>query len=171
MVQTPSTSSSSAPPHPHRRLAPPGPGRPIPGSRAASPSGAGARAVSSHGGLRRSVPASPQRACPRDPRARQLSHFAQFIAEVLAGERAPAQMRHLFSRQAYALLLHRAGGYASGHRPRVLRTLLRAEHPGVTEVSAVVDCGTRCRALALRIAYAQHAWLCTHVETDIGRGR
>ncbi|MFC3996323.1 Rv3235 family protein [Nocardiopsis sediminis] len=164
----PTPSSSPTPPHPHRPLS--GPRRPVPGGggRPSSPSGAGHRPVARRPGA--GSPAGPG-AGPRDPRARQLSHFAQFIAEVLAGERAPEQMRHLFSRRAYALLLHRAGGYASGHRPRVTRTLLRAEHPGVTEVSAVVDCGTRCRALALRVAYAQHAWLCTHVETDIGRGR
>ncbi|MDA8371555.1 MAG: Rv3235 family protein [Nocardiopsaceae bacterium] len=97
-----------------------------------------------------------------------MSRLSQLMAEVLAGERPPAQMRPLLSQGAYDLLLRRAGVYASHHRPRIRRALLRMQEPDVTEVSAVVDYGTRCRALALRVAFTQHAWLCTHFEIDIG---
>ncbi|MUL44156.1 hypothetical protein FZ103_23850 [Streptomonospora sp. PA3] len=99
----------------------------------------------------------------------QLSRFAQILAEVLAGERPAQQVRPLLARRAYELLLRRAGGYACARRPRLRRAVVHTPEPDVAEVSAVVDCDTRCRAFALRVAYAQHAWLCTHIETDLCR--
>ncbi|WP_017616621.1 Rv3235 family protein [Nocardiopsis gilva] len=103
----------------------------------------------------------------------QLSQFAQHTAEVLAGERPPGQMRNLFCGAAYERLVRRAGGYASSvQRPCVSGTVMRNETDwSVFEVSAVVACGTRHRALAMRVVFAQHAWLCTHIETDLERGR
>ncbi|WP_067970414.1 Rv3235 family protein [Nocardiopsis trehalosi] len=98
-----------------------------------------------------------------------MSCFAQHVAEVLGGQRAPAQLRHLLTGAAYELLRRRAGAYACRHRPRVRRALLRVPGPGVGEVSAVVDCGERCRALALRVAFGPGRWVCTHVETDLCR--
>lgn len=108
--------------------------------------------------------AYPHRRSPQ-----QLSRFAQILAEVLAGERPVQQVRPLLGRRAYELLRRRAGCYAGAHRPRLRRTVVRTPAPDVAELSAVVDCGVRCRALALRVAYAQHAWLCTHIETDLCR--
>ncbi|GAA4920615.1 hypothetical protein GCM10023405_50570 [Streptomonospora salina] len=106
--------------------------------------------------------AYPHRRSPQ-----QLSRFAQILAEVLAGQRPVHQVRPLLGRRAYALLLRRAGCYAGAYSPRLRRTVLRTPAPDVAELTAVVDCGARCRALALRVAYAQHAWLCTHIETDV----
>ncbi|WP_052745446.1 Rv3235 family protein [Allosalinactinospora lopnorensis] len=118
---------------------------------------------------RRHAAACPAR--PRTPRtARELCRFTQLIAEVLAGQRNPAQMRSLLSRGAYVLLLRRSGIYVCARSPRVRATYLHSEGPEATEVNAVVDCGNRYRALALRVAFAQHTWLCTHLETDVGRG-
>ncbi|MBB6172017.1 hypothetical protein HNR23_002077 [Nocardiopsis mwathae] len=106
-------------------------------------------------------------------RAHQLSRFAQHTAEVLAGERPPGHLRNLFCTTAYEHLVRRAGGYASSeHRARLRGAVVRpAAVPGVVEVSAVVACGAWHRALALRVVFAQHAWLCTHIETDLERGR
>ncbi|MBB4931555.1 hypothetical protein F4561_002375 [Lipingzhangella halophila] len=101
---------------------------------------------------------------------RQLCRFTQLIAEVLAGQRSPVQMRSLLSYGAYTLLVRRSGIYACARSPRVRRAYLHSEDPEVAEVNAVVDYGSRYRALALRVAFAQHAWLCTHLETDVGRG-
>ncbi|CAM4321021.1 Rv3235 family protein [Nocardiopsis rhodophaea] len=103
----------------------------------------------------------------------QLSQFAQYTAEVLAGERAPGQMRNLFCGTAYERLVRRAGDYAASvHRPRVSGTVMRNEtDASVFEVSAVVACGPRHRALAMRVVFAQYAWLCTHIETDLEGGR
>ncbi|QBI54190.1 Rv3235 family protein [Streptomonospora litoralis] len=126
-----------------------------------------------------SAPARPQApraaarprgvAYPHRRSPEQLARFAQLLAEVLAGERPARQVRPLLSRRAYELLARRAGAYAGASRPRLMRTVLRTPAPDVAEISAVLDCGPRCRALALRVAYAQHAWLCTHIETDLCR--
>ncbi|GAB3442845.1 hypothetical protein GCM10027570_10370 [Streptomonospora sediminis] len=99
----------------------------------------------------------------------QLGRFAQILAEVLAGERPARQVRPLLSRRAYELLARRAGAYACAQRPRVRNARLSAPAADIAELSAVVECGARCRALALRVAYVQHAWLCTHIETDLCR--
>ncbi|MDA0566962.1 Rv3235 family protein [Streptomonospora sp. S1-112] len=104
---------------------------------------------------------------PRTRSARHLTAFAQVVAEVLAGDRPAGQVRPLLSRRAYELLERRAGAYACARRPRLRRAVLTAPGSDVAEVTAVIDCGSRCRALALRITYAEHAWLCTHLETDV----
>ncbi|RNL87025.1 hypothetical protein EFW17_02890 [Halostreptopolyspora alba] len=99
-----------------------------------------------------------------------MCRFTQLVAEVLAGQRNPAQMKALLSRRAYTLLVRRSGVYACARSPRVRRTYLHTEDPEVTEVNAVVDCDSRYRALALRVAFARDTWVCTHLETDVGRG-
>ncbi|MFC7331132.1 Rv3235 family protein [Marinactinospora rubrisoli] len=100
-------------------------------------------------------------------RARELTRFTQLVAEVLAGQRDPAQLRDHMSGSAYGALRRRAGAYAVSRCPRLRRTHLRSPAPGVTEVSCVIDCGARHRALALRIESAPRFWLCTSVETDV----
>ncbi len=79
-------------------------------------------------------------------------------------------MRAVLSRGAFTLLLRRSGVYTCTRSPRVRRTYLHSDAPGVTEVNAIVDCGSRYRALALRVSFSQHTLLCTHLETDVGRG-
>ncbi|GAA1784758.1 Rv3235 family protein [Streptomonospora arabica] len=123
-----------------------------------------ARPRSHRGPARPGALTYPHRRSPR-----QLSRFAQILAEVLAGERPVGQVRPLLGRRAYELLQRRAGGYACARSPRVRRAVLSAPAPDAVEISAVVDCGDRCRVFALRVAYAQHAWLCTHIETDLCR--
>ncbi|MDT0302686.1 Rv3235 family protein [Streptomonospora wellingtoniae] len=122
------------------------------------------RPRSHRGPVRPGAVAYPHRRSPR-----QLSRFAQILAEVLAGERPVGQVRPLLGRRAYELLRRRAGGYACARSPRVRKAVLSTPSPDAVEISAVVDCGDRCRVFALRVAYAQHAWLCTHIETDLCR--
>ncbi|GAB3212886.1 Rv3235 family protein [Marinactinospora thermotolerans] len=123
-----------------------------------------------------SRPAVRAAACPgggaepgRERRARELSQFALCVAEVLAGHRDPVHLRDRMTGRAYQALRRRAGGYATPVRPRLGRAHLRCPAPGITEVSAVVVCGGRHRALALRVDWMSRAWLCTRLETDLGR--
>ncbi|GAA3733466.1 hypothetical protein HDA32_002311 [Spinactinospora alkalitolerans] len=104
----------------------------------------------------------------RHRRADELSQLVQFVAEVLAGQRDPSHLRAHMSERAYQTLRRRAGAYRCARRPRLRAAHLHCPAPGVTEVSGVVDCGPRHRALALRVDSVRHAWLCTHVETDVG---
>lgn len=98
---------------------------------------------------------------------RDLPRFIQLVAEVLVGERPPNQLRAHLSEGAYRSLRLRAGCYWSSWRPRLQATRLGLPHPGIAEVSGVIACGLRHRALALRIVYAKYSWLCTHIETDV----
>lgn len=101
---------------------------------------------------------------------RQLCRFTQLVAEVLAGQRNPAQMKALLSQRVYTLLVRRSGIYVCTRSPRVRRTYLHSEDPEVAEVNAIVACDSRYRAFALRVAFSQDTWVCTHLETDVGRG-
>ncbi|GLU48796.1 Rv3235 family protein [Nocardiopsis ansamitocini] len=97
-----------------------------------------------------------------------LSLFAQCVVEVLGGHRSAGQLRSMLSEQAYRSLRLRTGGYAGAVRPRLRAARLRCPVPGVAEVSGIVACGARHRALAMRIAFTESGWLCTHIETDLG---
>lgn len=102
----------------------------------------------------------------RSERAARLQRLTQLVAEVLVGQRDPAQLRGVMSTRAHAALVRRAGAYRSAASPRV-RIVLSCPEPGVGEVGAVVDCGGRCRALALRVSFAGAVLQCTHLETDV----
>ncbi|PSK97999.1 hypothetical protein CLV63_10647 [Murinocardiopsis flavida] len=95
-----------------------------------------------------------------------MKRLTQLVAEVLVGQRDPAQLREFMSPRAYAALVRRAGVYHSAASPQV-RIVLGCPEPGVSEVGAVVDCGGRCRALALRVSFGGVVPLCTHLETDV----
>jgi hypothetical protein len=94
--------------------------------------------------------------------------------EVLAGTRPAAQLRRWTSDGVYALLRRsqpRASRVAEPRRrpPRPPRVVLRTVRvceigPGVAEVAAVVDDGTRARALALRMEGHRDRWRCTRFE-------
>lgn len=101
--------------------------------------------------------------------ARQVSRLAQLTAEVLAGERTPVQVEPLLDPRPYSLLCRRAGVFRERTRPRVLRTWVRCQGPAVAEVAALVRCGRRHRALALRVVRKEGLWVCTHLETDIDK--
>ncbi|UOE21988.1 hypothetical protein NI17_010855 [Thermobifida halotolerans] len=97
-----------------------------------------------------------------------MPRFAQLVAEVLAGQREPEQLRPRLSEGAYRRLLLRAGCYPGVRlRPRLRAARLGCPRPGVAEVSGVVGYGERHRALALRVVYAEYGWLCTDIETDV----
>jgi hypothetical protein len=94
--------------------------------------------------------------------------------EVLTGTRPAAQLRRWTSDEVYALLRRsapRASRVAEPRRrpPRPPRVVLRTVRvcevgPGVAEVAAVVDDGTRARALALRMEGHRDRWRCTRFE-------
>ncbi|GAA3740470.1 Rv3235 family protein [Salinactinospora qingdaonensis] len=115
-----------------------------------------------------SPPGAPPRRGGSRRRAAEFCQLAQFVAEVLAGHRAPTHLRPCLAHRAYLLLVRRAGTYGCAQRPRVRSTRLSFPAPGVAEISSVVDCGRRHRALALRVDSTEHVWLCTHIETDTG---
>lgn len=118
-----------------------------------------------HGRRKRRVPACPARRRVRPER--DLPRFTQLVAEVLAGQRDPEQLRPWLSEGAHRSLLLRAGCYATRQRPRLRAVRLDGSQPGVAEVSGVVGYGERHRALALRVVYAEYRWVCTHIETDV----
>ncbi|WP_232306736.1 Rv3235 family protein [Thermobifida cellulosilytica] len=113
----------------------------------------------------RRLPACPSRRRVRP--GRDLPLLAQLVAEVLAGQRSPRQLRPCLSESAYRSLLLRAGCYTMRQRPRLRMVVLDGPEPGVAEVSGVVAYGERHRALALRVVYAEYRWVCTHIETDV----
>jgi hypothetical protein len=105
-----------------------------------------------------------------DPR-RWSARLAQGLVEVLSGVRPLPQLAPWVSEEVFAELRPRVR--AAERRPdrpasrmrAQLRTLRLCEPAdGVAEVSAVVQHGTRCRALALRLEGLDGRWRCTALE-------
>jgi hypothetical protein len=140
------------PPVPHERLAPPGPGEPP-----ASP-GLGPR----HG--------------ERVTASRWPSQFAQVLAETLAGSRSQGQIAPWTTDQARRRIRQLGPMLAAGAAPRVRRVLTSHPAAGVVEMTVIVGCGPKVRALAVRLERdggrggrpgrdARAArWICTAVE-------
>jgi hypothetical protein len=100
-----------------------------------------------------------------DPR-RLIGPFAQAVAEVLTGFRAPQQLAQVVTLDVLALLERNAGrlvqrGVRLPPRPRVSSLRLCEPRAGVAEVAAVIDTGTRSRAMALRLEAPNARWRCT----------
>jgi Family of unknown function (DUF6459) len=103
-----------------------------------------------------------------DPR-RLVGPLAQAIAEVLTGFRSPQQLAQVATLDVLRLLERNAGrmvprGVRTPPRPRVASLRLCEPRAGVAEVAAVIDTGTRCRAMALRLESQQSKWRCTVVR-------
>ncbi len=95
-----------------------------------------------------------------DPGPRALT-LLRILLEVLAGDRPS---RHLATSMSLEVLEQLERRCRSGARPwaRSLRSVRVAEPmPGVAEVSAVVDRGARCSAVALRLEGLDGRWLVT----------
>ena len=134
------------------RVAPPSPGEP------AAPPGPGPR----HGG--------PVTATPWP------SQFAQVLAETLAGSRSQGQIAPWTSEQARRRIRQLGPMLAAGAAPRVRRVMTSRPAAGVVEMTVIVGCGPKVRALAVRLERdgrrdgrpgrdARDArWICTAVE-------
>jgi hypothetical protein len=104
------------------------------------------------------------------PDAQRMSlRLARALAEVLAGARPPQQLCDVASLDVMHQL-ERNAGRLSGRRsgppaqPRVLSVHVSEPRTGVAEACAVVDTGTRRRALAFRVELARGGWRCTAVH-------
>jgi uncharacterized protein DUF6459 len=108
-------------------------------------------------------------------------HFAQVLAETLAGARPPRQIVPWTTEEALRRIQRLGPRLASGQRPRVRRVLTSLPAPDVMEMTVVVGFGPRVKALAVRLehtgvrrpalageraagAQAAPRWVCTAVE-------
>jgi hypothetical protein len=104
------------------------------------------------------------------------SHFAQVLAETLAGSRPPRQMVPWTTERALTRIRRLGPQLSGGQHPRVRRVVTFHPTPDVIEMSVVVGFGSRVRALAVRLERDRPAgaraglagqpgrWLCTTVE-------
>lgn len=98
-----------------------------------------------------------------DPRPRAAA-AVRVLMEVLAGDRPARQVSGWVSASVLAGLESRVGSRPGKNRPR--QCLLRSLHlsepsDGAAEIAAVVDTGTRCRAVALRMEGRDGRWVIT----------
>jgi hypothetical protein len=104
------------------------------------------------------------------------SQFAQVLAETLAGSRPQGQITPWTTDQARRLIRQLGPMLAAGSAPRVRRVVASRPAAGVVEMTVVVGCGPRIRALAVRLERegphragpgrdARAArWVCTAIE-------
>jgi hypothetical protein len=109
------------------------------------------------------------------------NHFAQVLAETLAGARPPRQIVPWTTEEALRRIQRLGPRLASEQRPRVRRVLTSLPAPDVMEMTVVVGFGPRVKALAVRLEQtrarpaplpgggtagerAAARWVCTAVE-------
>src|SRR5580693_5493120 len=104
------------------------------------------------------------------------SQFAQVLAETLAGSRPQGQITPWTTDQARRLIRQLGPMLAAGPVPRVRRVLASQPAEGVVEMTVVVGCGPRIRALAVRLEQdrphragrgrdaSTAGWVCTAIE-------
>ena len=109
------------------------------------------------------------------------NHFAQVLAETLAGARPPRQIVPWTTEEALRRIQRLGPRLASEQRPRVRRVLTSLPAPDVMEMTVVVGFGPRVKALAVRLEQtrarpaarpgrgaagtrAAGRWVCTAVE-------
>jgi len=101
--------------------------------------------------------------CPK----RWAAKFVQAMVETLAGDRPASQLVRWTTRDVHDALARRT---SSGPRPAgAPRPVVRSVHVtepavGIAEVAALVRCGARCRAVALRLEGLDGRWQCSAVE-------
>jgi Family of unknown function (DUF6459) len=151
---------------PSRTNARPRPAAPLPETGARSQPGAPSRMGA------RPQPGTPSRTAP----AAWPSHFAQVLAETLAGSRPPAQITPWTTDRARRLIRQLGPMLAAGPAPRVRRIVTSRPSAGVVEMTVIVGCGAAVRALAVRLEHeAPHdrspgraaraaRWVCTAIE-------
>ena len=132
-------------------------------------------------------PGAPEPADDRDRHGKEAaaawpSQFAQVLAETLAGSRPQVQITPWTTYQARRLIRQLGPMLAAGPAPRVRRVLASQPAEGVVEMTVVVGCGPRTRALAVRLEQdrpcrarrgreagrgrdaGQAGWVCTAIE-------
>jgi len=165
--------AADEPPESHERLAPPGPGEPPappgPHERPAPPSSG--KPPEPH-----ERPAPGPRPGGRITATQWPSQFAQVLAETLAGSRSQGQIAPWTSDQARRRIRQLGPMLAAGAAPRVRRVMTSRPAAGVVEMTVIVGCGPKVRALAVRLERdgphgrrpgrdARAArWICTAVE-------
>jgi hypothetical protein len=168
-----------APPEPQQRPAPPGSGQqpapPEPQQRPAPPGS----------GQQPAPPGPQQRPAPPGPGPRHSgpvtatqwpSQFAQVLAETLAGSRSQGQIAPWTTNQARRRIRQLGPMLAAGAAPRVRRVMTSRPAAGVVEMTVIVGCGPKVRALAVRLERdgrrgghpgpdaGAARWICTAVE-------
>jgi hypothetical protein len=101
-----------------------------------------------------------------DPR-RWTALLAQAVVEILAGRRPVAQVvrwvdPEIADRLRRSAASARRGG--DGAPVRVRRVRVSTTMDGTVEAVAVVDDGTRCRAIAMRLEALHRRWQCTALD-------
>ncbi len=104
------------------------------------------------------------------------SQFAQVLAETLAGSRPQGQIAAWTTDQARKHIRQLGPMLSAGAQPRVRRIVTSRPALGVVEMTVVVGCGPRTRALAIRLERAgphrpgpgpdarTATWICTAIE-------
>jgi hypothetical protein len=102
--------------------------------------------------------------------------FAQVLIETLAGSRPPRQMASWTTQRARSRIQRLGPALSAGPRPQLRRVVAFQPRPDVIEMTLVLSCGPRIRALAVRLEQLapRHAtigqrarparWCCTEVE-------
>lgn len=101
-----------------------------------------------------------------EPR-RWAARLAQAVVETLHGQRPLQQLLRWTDDAVYEQLGHRLAGRsrpAVASRPRIRSIRVCSPTDGVAEASVVVQTGSRCRALALRLEGLDGRWLCTALD-------
>lgn len=111
-------------------------------------------------------PAPVDVGCLPDPR-RWAALLAQAVVEILAGHRPAGQIVRWVDPEIYERVRASAADPArapSGTPVRVRRVRVSTAMDGTVEAAAVVDDGTRCRALAMRFEALARRWQCTALD-------
>ena len=101
-----------------------------------------------------------------DPRG-WAALLAQAVVEILAGHRPAGQIVRWVDPEIYERVRALAATPArapSGTPVRVRRVRVSTAMDGTVEAAAVVDDGTRCRALAMRFEALARRWQCTALD-------
>ena len=111
-----------------------------------------------------------------DPAVAWSRQFAQVVAEILAGARSPRQLAPWTTERVRDRIILLTQTLAPGQKPRIRRIMTSRPAVRVVEMTVVLSCGPRTRALALRLEHlpgrraapgrpARSArWLCTEIE-------
>ncbi len=110
------------------------------------------------------VPAPVDLGSLPDPRT-WAALLAQAVVEVLGGRRPVGQVVRWVDPEILDRLRASAPTRGAKVRPVLVRRVRVSTQPdGTVEAAVVVDDGTRCRALALRLEALSRRWLCTALD-------
>lgn len=110
--------------------------------------------------------AAPDQSRLPEPR-RWTAMIAQALVEILAGRRPPAQVVRWVEPEIYDRIRRSVARRPTGQPGtpvRVRRVHVSTDIEGTVDAVAVVDDGTRCRAMALRLEALERRWVCTALD-------